>query len=117
MNMTNAIQSSVAVTIIAAVSLFAAISSAASQDGEMLDVYGPIYKEAALLEAQASICGTNIEASDVAFKKLMREENLPEDIAVEIVSDMATVIIDESAATKDSAARFCSEVPSMVAKL
>lgn len=117
MNVTNALKSTAAITIIAGVSLFSAISTASSQDGEMLHVYGPVYKEAALLEAQASVCGTNIEASDVAFKTLMRDEGLPEDVAVEIVSDMATAVIDEQAPDQAQAEIFCSKVPSMVASL
>jgi len=51
------------------------------------------FEQAALLEARAYICGTD-EASEAAMKAGMRETGLPEDVAVEIVSDLASGLID-----------------------
>ena len=51
------------------------------------------FERAAWLEARAYICGTD-EASEAAMKAGMRETGLPEDIAVEIVSDLASGHID-----------------------
>lgn len=53
------------------------------------------FERAALLEARAYICGTD-EASEAAMKAGMRETGLPEDIAVEIVSDLASGHIDKA---------------------
>jgi hypothetical protein len=53
------------------------------------------FEQAAMMEARAFICRTN-EASDTAMKAGMRETGLPEDIAVEIVSDLASGIIDKA---------------------
>jgi hypothetical protein len=53
------------------------------------------FERAALLEARAYICGTD-EASQAAMNAGMRETGLPEDIAVEIVSDLASGHIDKA---------------------
>lgn len=62
---------------------------------EVSDVSNKKFERAALLEARAYICGTD-EASDSAMRAGMRETGLPEDIAVEIVSDLASGIIDRA---------------------
>ncbi|MBZ9656870.1 hypothetical protein [Phyllobacterium lublinensis] len=65
---------------------------------DMTDISNKKFERAALLEARAYICGTN-EASDVIMRAGMRETGLPEDIAVEIVSDLASGIIDKAEAS------------------
>jgi hypothetical protein len=52
------------------------------------------FEQAAIMEARAYICRTD-EVGDTAMKAGMRETGLPEDIAVEIVSDLASGIIDK----------------------
>lgn len=59
------------------------------------DVSNKKFEQAAFLEARAYLCGTN-EASGAAMKAGMQETGLPEDIAVEIVSDLASGIIDKA---------------------
>jgi len=53
------------------------------------------FEQAAIMEARAYICGTD-EVGDTAMKAGLRETGLPEDIAVEIVSDLASGIIDKA---------------------
>ncbi len=69
---------------------------------EISDVSNKKFERAALLEAKAYICGTN-EASDAAMRAGMKETGLPEDIAVEIVSDLASGIIDKAAESGSTA--------------
>lgn len=80
-----------------------------------VDAYNPKFEEAALMEAQAYLCGTDSGLSELAMAEGMKQTGLPEDIAVEIVSDLASVIID--AASKDDSAKFCSSVPVVIAAL
>ncbi|UXN58417.1 hypothetical protein [Phyllobacterium zundukense] len=62
---------------------------------ESTEVGNRKFEQAAMMEARASICGTD-EASDTAMRAGMRETGLPEDTAVEIVSDLASGIIDKA---------------------
>lgn len=62
---------------------------------ESNDVSNKKFERAALLEARAYICGTD-ESSEAAMIAGMKETGLPEDIAVEIVSDLASGIIDKA---------------------
>lgn len=64
------------------------------------DVSNKAFERAAFLEARAYICGTGSEASEAAMKAGMQETGLPEDIAVEIVSDLASGIIDKAVKSK-----------------
>lgn len=64
------------------------------------------FEQAAMIEARAYLCGTN-EASDTAMKAGMRETGLPEDTAVEIVSDLASGIIDK--AQEPGSKRICGK--------
>jgi hypothetical protein len=66
---------------------------------EESDVSNKEFERAAFLEARAYICGTD-EASEAAMKAGMKQTGLPEDIAVEIVSDLASGIIDKAVETK-----------------
>ncbi|CAN7607546.1 hypothetical protein LJR231_004553 [Phyllobacterium sp. LjRoot231] len=65
----------------------------ASEEGN--EVNNKKFEQAAFLEARAYICGTD-EASEAVMKAGMRETGLPEDIAVEIVSDLASGLIDKA---------------------
>ncbi|PSH64046.1 hypothetical protein [Phyllobacterium sophorae] len=65
---------------------------------ESTDVSNERFQQAAVLEARAYICGTD-EASEAAMRAGMKETGLPEDIAVEIVSDLASGIIDKAEET------------------
>jgi hypothetical protein len=70
-----------------------------TQASEENDVSNKELERAAFLEAKAYICGTD-EASEAAMKAGMKQTGLPEDIAVEIVSDLASGIIDKAVKTK-----------------
>lgn len=82
------------------------IKNQAQASEDVSEVSNRQFERAALLEARAYICGTD-EASEAAMKAGMRETGLPEDIAVEIVSDLASGHIDkaESSDRKKYAAR------------
>jgi hypothetical protein len=69
----------------------------ASEAGD--EVSNKKFEQAAFLEAKAYLCGTD-EASEAAMRAGMKETGLPEDIAVEIVSDLASGIIDKAVETK-----------------
>jgi hypothetical protein len=56
------------------------------------------FEQAALLEARAYICGTD-EPSEAAMRAGMQETGVPEDTAIEIVSDLASGIIDKAEAS------------------
>jgi len=71
------------------------IKNQAEASEEVSEVSNKRFEQAALLEARAYICGTD-EASEAAMKAGMRETGLPEDIAVEIVSDLASGHIDKA---------------------
>jgi hypothetical protein len=71
------------------------IKDQAEASEDVSEVSNRKFEQAALLEARAYICGTN-EASEAAMKAGMRETGLPEDIAVEIVSDLASGLIDSA---------------------
>jgi len=64
------------------------------------------FERAAFLEARAYLCGTN-EASDAAMRAGMAQTGLPEDIAVEIVSDLASGIVDK--AVKSKSQKICGK--------
>jgi hypothetical protein len=64
-------------------------------------------RHAALLEAKAYICGTDSAASEEAMRAGMKETGLPEDIAVEIVSDLASGIVDH--AVKTNSKEICGK--------
>ena len=65
------------------------------------------FEQAAMIEARGYICGTD-ESSAPAMTAGMRETGLPEDIAVEIVSDLASGIIDD--AQKSGSKKICGKV-------
>jgi hypothetical protein len=71
------------------------IENQAQASEDVSEVSNRQFERAALLEARAYICGTD-EASEAAMKAGMRETGLPEDIAVEIVSDLASGLIDSA---------------------
>ncbi|MGH6858644.1 MAG: hypothetical protein ACRECY_00225 [Phyllobacterium sp.] len=77
---------------------------AASEESE---ISNQKFEHAALLEAKAYICGTGSEASEAAMQAGMKETGLPEDIAVEVVSDLASGIIDH--ATKTGSKELCDK--------
>lgn len=62
---------------------------------ERSDVLNRKFEQAAIIEARAYICGAD-ESSDTAIKAGMRETGLPEDVAVEIVSDLASGLVDKA---------------------
>jgi hypothetical protein len=74
------------------------IKNQTEASAESNDVSNERFQQAAVLEARAYICGTD-EASEAAMRAGMKETGLPEDIAVEIVSDLASGIIDKAEAT------------------
>ncbi len=75
-----------------------------SQEGD--EVSNKEFERAALLEARAYICGTD-EPSEAAMRAGMKQTGLPEDIAVEIVSDLASGIVDR--AVKSSSKEICGK--------
>ena len=78
----------------------AAFSMKGQDESEAItDVNNKEFERAALLEARAYLCGTN-EASDSAMRAGMAQTGLPEDIAVEIVSDLASGIVDKAVKSK-----------------
>ncbi|WP_027230289.1 hypothetical protein [Phyllobacterium sp. UNC302MFCol5.2] len=82
-----------------AFSIKSEVQSSVPKGGEGDEVNNPELERAAYLEARAYICGTS-EASETAMRKGMKETGLPEVIAVEIVSDLASGIIDQAVKTK-----------------
>lgn len=76
-------------------------------EGESGDISNRKLQRAAFLEARAYICGTDSEAGNVAMKAGMQETGLPEDIAVEVVSDLASGIIDQ--AVKTGSKKICEK--------
>jgi hypothetical protein len=74
-------------------------------EGGSGDINNKKFQKAAILEAKAYICGTGTEASEAAMRAGMEETGLPEDIAVEVVSDLASGIIDK--ATKARSKKMC----------
>ncbi|MEK1886511.1 MAG: hypothetical protein AAAB35_02795 [Phyllobacterium sp.] len=82
-----------------AFSLKSQVEAPAVEGGEGDEVNNKQLERAAYLEARAYICGTS-EASETAMRAGMKETGLPEDIAVEIVSDLASGIIDQAVKTK-----------------
>lgn len=73
------------------------------------------FERAALLEAKAYICGTDSEASLEAMKAGMAETGLPEDIAVEVVSDLASGLIDK--AVKSGSKEICGKPRVQISRL
>ena len=76
------------------------------ESGAVNEVNNREFERAALLEARAYLCGTN-EASDAAMRAGMTQTGLPEDIAVEIVSDLASGIVDK--AIKSGSQKICGK--------
>ncbi len=76
-------------------------------EGESSDINNKKFQKAAILEAKAYICGTDSDASEAAMRAGMAETGLPEDIAVEVVSDLASGIIDQ--ATKSGSKKMCDK--------
>ncbi|MHC1550047.1 hypothetical protein [Phyllobacterium sp. K27] len=89
-------------------SLAFSIKGQLETDVEGGDINNKKFQKAAILEAKAYICGTGTEASEAAMRAGMAETGLPEDIAVEVVSDLASGIIDR--ATKAGSKKMC-EIP------
>ncbi len=81
------------------------IKGSLETEGEGGDISNKKFQRAAVLEAKAYICGTGTEASEAAMRAGMAETGLPEDIAVEVVSDLASGIIDN--ATKTGSKKMC----------
>jgi hypothetical protein len=77
---------------------------------EAEDISNGKFQQAAVLEARAYICGTGTEASEAAMRAGMAETGLPEDIAIEVVSDLASGIIDQAARTGSKAICAKAEV-------
>ncbi|WP_157179319.1 hypothetical protein [Phyllobacterium sp. YR531] len=71
------------------------------------DINNKKFQKAAVLEAKAYICGTGTEASEAAMRAGMAETGLPEDIAIEVVSDLASGIIDQ--ATRTGSKKMCGK--------
>lgn len=71
------------------------------------DVNNRKFEQAAMLDAKAYLCGTDSAASESAMKAGMAETGLPEDIAVEVVSDLASGIIDK--AMKSGSKEICGK--------
>lgn len=83
------------------------IKGAVETEGDGMDVNSKKFHKAAVLEAKAYICGTGTEGSEAAMRAGMAETGLPEDIAVEVVSDLASGIIDQ--ATKTGSKKMCGK--------
>lgn len=82
---------------------------------EANEIYNKKFERAALLEAKAYICGTDSAASFAAMKAGMAETGLPEDIAVEVVSDLASGLIDK--AVKSGSKEICGKPQLQVSRL
>ncbi|MEP7455796.1 hypothetical protein [Phyllobacterium sp. SB3] len=83
------------------------IKGAVETEGESADISNKKFQKAAVLEAKAYICGTGTEGSEAAMRAGMAETGLPEDIAIEVVSDLASGIIDH--ATKTGSKKMCGK--------
>ena len=83
------------------------IKGQVEMEGEGGDISNRKFQKAAALEAKAYLCGTGTEASEAAMRAGMAETGLPEDIAVEVVSDLASGIIDQ--ATKTGSKELCGK--------
>jgi hypothetical protein len=73
------------------------------------------FEKAALMEAKAYLCGTDSNASFEAMKAGMAETGLPEDIAVEVVSDLASGLIDK--AVKSGSKEICGKPRVQISRL
>ncbi|TXR46504.1 hypothetical protein [Phyllobacterium endophyticum] len=71
------------------------VKNDSANSGEDGDVRNRNFEEAAIIDARTYICGTH-DSSDNAIEAGMRETGLPEDIAVEIVSDLASGLVDKA---------------------
>ncbi|WP_252597210.1 hypothetical protein [Phyllobacterium sp. 21LDTY02-6] len=84
-------------------------------DSGTSEIYNKKFQRAALLEARAYVCGSDSTASEAAMRAGMQETGLPEDIAVEVVSDLASGIIDK--AVKNGNRKLCGKAEVRLSKL
>lgn len=91
------------------------IKGSVQTEDESSEINNKKLQRAAVLEAKAYICGTDSEASAAVMKAGMAETGLPEDIAIEVVSDLASGIIDR--ATKTGSKEICGKAEVELSKL
>lgn len=115
------LSASVLITAIVASALSIQPAGAFSMKGQMAapsennDISNKKFEKAALLEAQAYICGTDSDASLQVMRAGMAETGLPEDIAVEVVSDLASGLIDK--AVKSGSKEICGKPRVQISRL